>query len=163
MQDKILKMIDRDIKARKLINKNVAELKEMAGIVSMNPELEALANDFGKFRVESFNELTREGYEGVVSLETIDQADLLVRRLENVAELELNDEAEIELANNFASKSKRVLRCVKECDKLSREHQEMLIRMFKLSEKIDLKAPRLDNVNNVKAIVDVMDLFVNLG
>ena len=163
MEDKILKMIDRDIKARKLLNKNIAELKEMAGLVALNPELEALANDFSKFRVESFDKLTREGYEGVVDLETIDHADLLVRRLQNVAELELDDDMEIELANNFTSKSKRVLQCVKECDKLSREHQEMLIRMFKLSEKIDLNAPRMENVNNVKAVVDVMDLFLNLG
>ena len=163
MEEQLKKMNSKLIKARKLINAINKDMKVIIGDDKINPEVEDLGKDFESFRVDSFNKLTAEGYEGTVSHETIKMADLLLRRLDNVLELELDDEAQIVLADNFSDRSKKVLQCLKDCDKLSREHQEMLIRMLKLSEKLDFNMSLEENMSNVNAIMVIADEFLSLG
>ena len=67
------------------------------------------------------------------------------------------------VADNLTDKTTKVLGCLKECDKLSREHQEMLITILKLAEKLDINGDRKENVLNIEAIIIKMEEFINLG
>ena len=107
--------------------------------------------------------ITSEGFDGSISDETVEKASLLLRRFGHATELELDDEHEIMVADNLTAKTDKLLGCLKECDKLSREHQEMLITILKLSEKLDINADRKENVLNIEAIMIKMDDFINLG
>ena len=163
MEEQLKKMNSKLIKARKLINAINKDMKVIIGDDKINPEIEDLAGDFAKFRLDSFEKITSEGFDGSISDETVKKADLLLRRFNNATELELDDEHEIMVADNLTAKAEKLLGCLKECDKLSREHQEMLITILKLSEKLDINADRKENVSNIEAIIIKMDEFIALG
>ena len=163
MEEQLKKMNSKLIKARKLINAINKDMKVIIGDDKINPEVEDLAGDFAKFRLDSFEKITSEDFDGSISDETVKKADLLLRRFNNATELELDDEHEIMVADNLTDKTTKVLGCLKECDKLSREHQEMLITILKLAEKLDVNGDRKENVLNIEAIIIKMEEFINLG